>query len=206
MSLFQRIRTPFGNNRSDDASAPQPRPRGVGELLRERREELGLALGDIGETLRIRPAYLAALEQGHPQELPGSTYAVGFVRAYARHLGLDAEWVLQRYKAESADANARPDLSLPVPLGERSLPGGPILLVALILAICGYGTWYYLSTGERSRPPRVAAVPAELQSPPPIPGPPQDVPATGPPADQAASAAPSAVSAVSQGSTSLPHR
>jgi len=35
----------------------------------------------------------------------------------------------------------RPDLTLPVPLGERSVPGGPILLVALILAICGYGTW-----------------------------------------------------------------
>jgi cytoskeleton protein RodZ len=53
-----------------------------------------------------------------------------------------------------------------VPLGERSLPGGPILLVALILAICGYGTWYYLSTGERTRPERVAAVPPALQQQP----------------------------------------
>ena len=34
---------------------------------------------------------------------------------------------------------------------------------ALILALCGYGTWYYLATGERSAPERVAAVPAELQ-------------------------------------------
>jgi cytoskeleton protein RodZ len=50
-----------------------------------------------------------------------------------------------------------------VALDARSLPGGPILLVGVILAACGYGTWYYLSTGERSRPERVAAVPAELQ-------------------------------------------
>src|SRR4029077_2368440 len=82
---------------------------------------------------------------------------------YAQYLGFDAERVLERYKSESAEAHTRPDLSLPVPLGARSLPGGPILLVGLILALCGYGTWYYLSTGERSRPERVAAIPAELR-------------------------------------------
>ena len=66
-------------------------------------------------------------------------------------------------RPKRAEVHARPDLSLPVPLDARSLPRGPILLVGVILAACGYGTWYYLSTGERSRPERVAAVPAELQ-------------------------------------------
>src|SRR4029077_4615706 len=87
---------------------------------------------------------------------------------YAQYLGFDAERVLERYKSESAEAHTRPDLSLPVPLGARSLPGGPILLVGLILALCGYGTWYYLATGERNRPERVAAVPAELQQVAPL--------------------------------------
>jgi cytoskeleton protein RodZ len=41
--------------------------------------------------------------------------------------------------------------------------------VAIILAICGYGTWYYLSTSETSRPPRVAEVPAALLQPKPEP-------------------------------------
>jgi len=145
-------------------AAPHQRP--VGEILRERREELRLDINDIGEILRIKPAFLAALEQSRPEDLPGPTYVIGFVRAYARHLGLDHDWVLARYKAESAGVHARPDLSLPVPLGERSVPGGPILLVALILAICGYGTWFYLSTGERTRPERVAAVPPALQMQP----------------------------------------
>ena len=40
-----------------------------------------------------------------------------------------------------------------------------MLLVALILALCGYGTWYYLSTGERSHPERVAEVPDVLLPP-----------------------------------------
>lgn len=166
MSIFQRIKAPFTESGEDEIAAATPRPRPVGEILRERREELRLDINDIGEILRIKPAFLTALEQSRPEDLPGPTYVIGFVRAYARHLGLDYDWVLERYKAESAGVHARPDLSLPVPLGERSVPGGPILLVALILAICGYGTWFYLSTGERTRPERVAAVPPALQMPP----------------------------------------
>ena len=165
MSIFQRIKAPFTESGEDEIAAAMPGPRPVGELLRERREELRLDIDGIGEVLRIKPIFLAALEQSRPQDLPGPTYVIGFVRAYARHLGLDHDWVLDRYKAESAGVRALPDLTLPVPLGERSVPGGPILLVALILAICGYGTWYYLSTDERSRPERVAAVPPSLQLP-----------------------------------------
>jgi cytoskeleton protein RodZ len=164
VSIFQRIKAPFTEADDEPAAAPQPRP--VGEMLRERRQELRLDINDIGEVLRIKPAFLAALEENRPQDLPGPTYVLGFVRAYARHLGLDHDWVLERYKAESAAVQARPDLAFPVPLGERSVPGGPILLVALILAICGYGTWYYLSTGDRARPERVSAVPPALQMQP----------------------------------------
>src|SRR4029077_5264963 len=98
-----------------------------------------------------------------PQDLPGPAYALGFVRAYAHYLGFNPDEVLEHFKAESAEAQAKPDLSLPMPLGARSVPGGAILLVGAILAGCGYGTWYYLSTGERNRPERVAAVPVELQ-------------------------------------------
>ena len=163
MSLFQRIKTPFGDSAEDDLDRPERRAHAVGALLRARREELDLDIAAIGEALRIKPTFLTALEQGRTKDLPGPTYAIGFVRAYAHYLGFDAERVLEVYKAESADVHARPDLALPVPLGARSLPGGTILLVGLILALCGYGTWYYLATGERNRPERVAAVPAELQ-------------------------------------------
>jgi cytoskeleton protein RodZ len=162
VSLFQRITKPFGESPEDEASQPE-RAHAVGELLREQRRELGLDLETVGEALRIKPVYLIAIEQGRTADLPGATYAVGFIRAYAHYLGFDAERVLESYKAESGEVQVRPDLSLPVPLGERSMPGGRILLVGLILALCGYGTWYYLATGERSRPERVSAVPAELQ-------------------------------------------
>jgi cytoskeleton protein RodZ len=169
LALLQRFKTPFVEPPAEEPARFRPRSRSIGEILRDRREELDLDLETIGATLRIKAAYLVALEQDRTHELPGATYAMGFIKAYSRHLGLDEQAVLNRFKHESAGFTARQDLSLPVPLGERSLPGAAMLLIALILALCGYGTWYYLSTGERSRPERVTSVPQDLQPPPTVP-------------------------------------
>jgi cytoskeleton protein RodZ len=185
LNLLSRFRPQASEDQAEQEETPRPRVRSVGEILRDRREELGLDLDSVGETLRIRPHYLAALEQGRSDELPGPTYVFGFVRAYSHHLGFDSEKVLTRFRSESAVLQTRPDLTLPVPLGERSLPGGTVLVVGMILALCGYGTWYYLSTGERNRPERVAAVPASLRPPAP-----DAVPAAAPPAPAAQSRAP----------------
>jgi cytoskeleton protein RodZ len=169
LAFLQRFKTPFVEPPAEEPVRPRARSRSIGEILRDRREELDLDLETVGATLRIKPAYLVALEQDRTHELPGAAYAMGFIKAYSRHLGLDEQAVLGRFKDESAGFTARQDLSLPVPLGERSLPGAAMLLIALILALCGYGTWYYLSTGERNRPERVTSVPQALQPPPTAP-------------------------------------
>jgi cytoskeleton protein RodZ len=139
----------------------------IGIALRQRRQSLALDLSEVAAALRIKAAYLAALESGSPEQLPGPAYAVGFLRAYANYLGLDADEMLRRFKQNPAAFGRKPHLALPMALGERSIPGAGMLLVAAILAFCGYGTWYYLSTAERSRPERVAQVPAEFLAPKP---------------------------------------
>jgi cytoskeleton protein RodZ len=167
MALFRRLKSPFVEDLPDGVAAPPSGPRSAGDVLRQQREALGLDLDDVAAALRIKPDYLAALEAGCPDLLPGPTYAIGFVRAYSDHLGLDGSEILRRFKAESAGLDAKPDLAFPMPLGERSIPGTAMLLMALILVLCGYGTWYYLSTGERSRPERVAELPIGLLPPSP---------------------------------------
>ena len=62
---------------------------GVGELMRLTRERLGHELQSVANQLRIRLSYLEAIEEGRFRDLPGTTYAVGFVRSYADYLGLD---------------------------------------------------------------------------------------------------------------------
>jgi cytoskeleton protein RodZ len=201
MALFERLKTPFAEDPSGSGAVGSGESRLVGDVLRQRREGLGLDLGQIAVALRIKPAYLAALEEGRLDQLPGAAYAAGFMRAYAEHLGLDGAEMSRRFKIEAAGLDAKPDLSFPMPLGERGVPGGTVLLVALILAICGYGTWYYLPTGERSRPERVTEVPASLLPPEPVQ--PQPAPPRAPaPADAreipaAAAAAPATPSAAS---------
>ena len=53
MSLFQRIKTPFGEMVDDSSVQPRNIAQAVGTVLRERREELGYDLDAIGEALRI---------------------------------------------------------------------------------------------------------------------------------------------------------
>src|SRR6266850_2397963 len=169
MALFRRLKTPFMEDLPDGEAASPFGPRSAGDLLRQQREGLGLDLDDVAAALKIKPGYLTALEAGRPDLLPGPAYAIGFVRAYGDHLGLDGNEILRRLKAESAVLDTKPDLAFPMPLGERSIPGGAMLLVALILALCGYGTWYYVSTSDRSRPVRVIEVPPELAASAPVP-------------------------------------
>src|SRR6516165_2804434 len=162
MALFRRLKTSFVEDLPDGKAAPPSGPRSAGDLLRQQREALRLDLDDVAAALRIKPDYLASLEAGRPDLLPGPTYAIGFMRTYSDYISLDGGEILRRFKSESTGLDAKPDLAFPMPLGERSIPGGGMLLVALILVLCGYGTWYYLSTVERSRPERVAQVPSEL--------------------------------------------
>jgi len=146
------------------------RRRTVGQLLRETREGYGSDIPRVASALRIRAAYLEAIEEGRYDRLPGPVYALGFVRAYAVHLGLDGEEAVRRFKLEAEGFEAQRDLSFPVPLAERSIPGGAMVLAAVILAVCAYGIWYYVSATARPRPERVGPVPAELakQVSPPV--------------------------------------
>jgi len=161
MALFHRLKMPLAEEAPESITEPFD-ARSAGDELRQRREALGLDLGEVAATLRIKLAYLAALEAGRPDELPGAVYAIGFLRTYADYLRLDCGEMLRRFKQESTLLAAKPDLAFPIPAGERSMPGGGMLLVALILAICAYGGWFYLSTGEGPRPERVAQIPLEL--------------------------------------------
>src|SRR5207302_10550694 len=88
---------------TDSAQDPEagPGPYMAGAMLRHQREALGLDLADVAAALRINPAYLAALEAGRPDELPGAVYAIGFIRAYADHLGLDNREMLRLFKQQS---------------------------------------------------------------------------------------------------------
>ncbi|MBL8709931.1 MAG: DUF4115 domain-containing protein [Rhodospirillaceae bacterium] len=119
---------------------------GVAALLRRRREELSRDITTVARQLRIRAVYIQAIEDGRLQDLPGTAYAVGFVRAYADYLGLDGNSIVSDYRDELARRSRQNQLIWPVDQVEhKHFPGGIILIVSLVLAVVLYGGWYFAS-------------------------------------------------------------
>ena len=134
----------------------------IGELLRDSRLRRGDELIDAAQSLRIRQHYLQALEDGRIWDLPGPTYAVGFIRTYAEYLGLDGEEIVRRYKGEVASISQASELALPSSVAERGVPGVAFLLVSVLLAGSAYGGWYILSTKDSTVAEIVPVLPERL--------------------------------------------
>ena len=119
---------------------------GVAALLRRRREELGRDVPTVARQLRIRAVYITAIEEGRLQDLPGTAYAVGFVRAYADYLGLDGNSIVGDYRDELARRSRQNQLIWPVDQVEhKPFPGGIVLVVSVLVLGALYGGWYFAS-------------------------------------------------------------
>ncbi len=70
----------------------------LGHILREARETKGLTLQEVQTETRISGRYLEALENGDYDRLPTPVHVRGFLRNYARFLGLDPQPLLDRYE------------------------------------------------------------------------------------------------------------
>jgi transcriptional regulator with XRE-family HTH domain len=79
--------------------------------LRENRERRGLTLETLQAATRINPDFLAAIERGDFDFLP-KTYIRLFLRTYATHVGMDPQYVLDRYE----------EMVRPVPVETEALP------------------------------------------------------------------------------------
>jgi cytoskeletal protein RodZ len=119
---------------------------GVGALLKASRLRVGGDLHQIADVLRIRYVYMEAIEDGRFAALPGPTYATGFIRAYAEHLGLDSQEVVRRFKNETAANRDAADLTFPEPIPESGVPGGAVIFVGILIAAVAYGAWYVNSS------------------------------------------------------------
>lgn len=106
-----------------------------GEKLRKQREQRGIELDAISKTTKISTRMLRALEDEQFDQLPGGVFNKGFVRAYARQVGLDAEEAVTDYLAALRESqiqsqNILPDFrkpfDVPAPRPSPSIPQNPV--------------------------------------------------------------------------------
>eukprot|EP00752_Nemacystus_decipiens_P013225 g11714.t1 len=151
----------FDRQSDPEGGGEAPRAR-VGDILRSARLSRDEDLRDVAAKLRIRYPYLEAIEEGRLNDLPGPTYAIGFVRAYSDYLGLETEDVIARFKADGRALDGKAELVFPEPLPGSRAPGFALLFVALVLGGLVYGGWLYVSGQDRPVADIIPAVPEEL--------------------------------------------
>lgn len=190
----------------------------AGEKLREARELKGLTVEDIAARLRIPAHYVRALEQGDLPTLPEPTFVRGYVKSYARELGLEVEPLV---------AALAPAVEVKVPQPLLAVDGGssgrkasarspnfrgggasrrrPLLIAAVaVVVLLGVTVLLIVPRDDSATPPTVAlAVPASTASAePPVSLP--SVPVVSGPAVETAIALPPPPSAQPQPPAELP--
>jgi cytoskeleton protein RodZ len=148
---------------------------GFGENLRQAREARKITLQEIAETTKIGTRALQALENEQFDQLPGGIFNKGFVRAYARFVGLDEEKTVAAYMAAAnvqAPETDMQEMSNQVAIARsmRAKPGMSAAsiagVVALIVALAVGAVWLREERKEAKRTAPVASAPVVVASPP----------------------------------------
>ncbi|MBI3144914.1 MAG: helix-turn-helix domain-containing protein [Pseudogulbenkiania sp.] len=128
-----------------------PEHDGVGATLKAAREAAGLSLGEVADRLKLSLKQLEAIEEDRFEVLPGPAFVRGFVRNYARFLGVDAAPLMARLetrfpsavkeatnliKDAAPSSLARDDDDAPAPQGRRAI----LLVLTVILAAAAF--WF----------------------------------------------------------------
>jgi cytoskeletal protein RodZ len=149
---------------------------GFGDRLRREREMRGITLDEITESTKISRRHLEALETEHFNQLPGGVFNKGFVRAYARFLGLDEDQAVADYSAASNE-KPEPENKFPLEIHEQAnrdlnprRSNLPLIFAIAALAgvLVGYGFWvkskpHTSASIESARQPTPAVAVAEPQ-------------------------------------------
>ena len=116
-----------------------PSGKELGALLRNKREKMGLTYAQISERTKLRPEFIEALENEDWDRLPSPAYVKGFIRSYARVLGLAEDGLVGLYQEIVPQHKAAPR-SLQPPVPKRRMG---ILYLFLVLAFLAGGVTFY---------------------------------------------------------------
>ncbi len=121
-----------------------PRRVNPGETLRQAREARGLTLAEAAGQLNLTAQRLGQLEAGAFDQLPGHTFARGYVRAYAKLLGLDPSRLVLEFDqftgsdAEGSRVHSLGRIEEPLSQSQRVLRFFGVALLVTLLALAGY--------------------------------------------------------------------
>jgi len=142
----------------DEPNVTRSTAESLGAELRKQREIRGISLKEIADATKISRRYLEALETDEHGILPAPVFTRGFVREFARYIGLDAEQVVDRYNEMTRSSN--PDeygddsqtQSQPLPLVrvDRNVVVFGLMLVAFCVVV--WWVWSRMGASDQDEP------------------------------------------------------
>lgn len=166
-----------------------------GEELRREREIRGISLKEIADATKISKRFLEAIERNDHRTLPAPVFTRGFVREYARYVGLNVEDMVNRYNYAAANddriekpphlekyAQVPPRDISPKPPAKRGIPPfyaridrnaiAVVIIVAALAGVAWYAVQYRRSFGiDETEPAATATVPISTAAVPVLPPP-----------------------------------
>ncbi|MEA1936580.1 MAG: helix-turn-helix domain-containing protein [Patescibacteria group bacterium] len=128
----------------------------VGECLKRKREELNISLENVSEKLKVKISYLENLEKGDYEKLPPDVFVKGFIKSYARLMGMNSEKMVGIYVREKkiGDKIEKKHQKKKIIANKLTTKNFAIItpkivtafLSLLILFIVGYYLWYQISS------------------------------------------------------------
>lgn len=128
----------------------------VGECLKRKREGLSISIKDASEKLKIKIDYLEDLENNNYKELPPDVYVKGFIKSYARFVGLDPEKMVDIYDREKNIENKIERKFRKKEIYTKKLTTQNFAIITpkiitaffslLILSIIGYYLWHQINS------------------------------------------------------------
>lgn len=122
----------------------------IGTILKSSRLKSKKSLEEISSELCIRKIYLIALEEGDYETLPPIPYGVGYVRTYARYLGLNPERAVKLYKSASQTEEQNNE-NEEQEKAEVNKISGKHIVVGIISLLAIYAAWSFYSNMNASQ-------------------------------------------------------
>jgi transcriptional regulator with XRE-family HTH domain len=131
----------------------------IGQALKVVREYRKLSVEQVAEITRIRRAYLADIEAMRLDKLPSRPFTIGYIRAYAEALGLDAEAAVERFKAEEPVLDE--PLRGPVGVGSERDPRWAAIVVGVVVILAAIIVWNVAQRSMTANAPPSPTAPAK---------------------------------------------
>jgi len=117
----------------------------LGEKLRQAREERGISISEVAEQTRISPHYIDSIENDDYRTLPGGIFNKGFVKSYAKYVGIDEQEALQDYSSlianQSGVSSDEPKTYKPEVLTDDRATSSMIPTIIFAVIILGLMSW-----------------------------------------------------------------